>query len=283
MEHIFRFRDFIFESQEEFTDEEYALKQNYERKTQKKEPRSPEEARAYRKWYNLKKANPAAIARFMKDNTPLTEEEYVLYLKHSEKNRKGLRQEMTRAELDVYNKYQRLKDRGIDPLVNIPKKELDYTPFTEAEYDLWLNYSNKNKGRVRQEITQEEQDAYNKYQRLIRSEIDPFVNIPKREIDYTPMTGQEKELLKNVWKKRNQGRRQEITQEELKAYNKHKRLKDLQDDDSLDPSRPFTPEETALYKIYLDKMKRGETPSKLETKAANRFDFLRRLSDEDLE
>jgi hypothetical protein len=225
MEHIFRFRDFIFESQEEFTDEEYALKKSYNKKNNRKEPKTPEEARAFFKWYNFKKTNPAAIARFMKDYTPFTEEEYDLYLSYWKKYREGRRHEITQAERDAITKYKRLIDNGIDPLVNIPMKELDYTPMTE----------------------------------------------------------QEKELVKNYRKKYSMRFRHEATQEELKAYNKYARLKTLQDDVSLDPTRPFTLEETALYKIYLDKKKRGETPSRSETKAANRFDFLRSLSDEDLE
>jgi len=283
MEHIFRFRDFIFESQEEFSDEEYALKQSYTKKNNRKEPRTPEETRAYTKWNNLKKTNPAAIARFMKDNTPFTEAEYDLWLSFASKNAGGLRHERTQKERDTASKYQRLSRRGIDPFVNITGKELDYTPLTEEEYDLYLSYWKKYRERRRHEITQAERDAITKYQRLIDNGIDPLVNIPMKELDYTPMTGQEKELLKSYRKKYREGLSQEVTQEELKAYNKHKRLKDLQDDDSLDPSRPFTPEETALYKIYLDKMKREETPSSPETKAANRFDFLRGLSDEDLE
>ena len=225
MEHIFRFRDFIFESQEEFTDEEYALKQSYTKKKKRKEPGTPEERRAFTKWYNLKKTNPAAIARFMKDYTPLTQKEYDLYLKYVEKGHKGRRHE----------------------------------------------------------ITEEEREAFNKYQRLSRRGIDPFVNIPMKEIDYTHMTEQEKELVKNLWKKHKERLDHEMKREELDAYNKYGRLKDLQEDVSLDPTRPFTPEETSLYRSYLDKMKRGETPSKSETKAANRFDFLRSLSDEDLE
>jgi hypothetical protein len=227
MEHIFRFRDFIFESQEEFTDGEYALKQSYDRKVHKKEPRTPEENRAYTKWKNLKKANPVAIARFIKD--------------------------------------------------------YDYTPFTEEEYDLWLSYEKKHKKGHIQEIKEEEREANKKYHRIYRRGIDPLVNIPMKEIDYTPMTEQEKELVKNYWKKNKSGLDHEIEQEEVDAITKYNRLILLQDDVSLDPTRPFTLEETALYKIYLDKKKRGETPSRSETKAANRFDFLRGLSDEDLE
>jgi hypothetical protein len=225
MEHIFRFRDFIFESQEEFSDEEYELKKNYDRKGHKREPKTPEETRAYTKWRNLKKTNPAAIARFIKDNTPFTEEEYGLWKNQDEKYSEGRSHEITQAERDAKNKYQRLIYNGIDPLVNIPMKEIDYTPMTEQEKELLKSYRKKDRERFRHEITREELDAYNKYNRLIL----------------------------------------------------------LQDDVFLDPSRPFTPEETALYRSYLDKMKRGEAPSKSESKAANRFDFLRGLSDEDLE
>jgi hypothetical protein len=283
MEHIFRFRDFIFESQEEFTDEEYALRKNYERKTYRKEPRTPEEARAYNKWRNLKKTNPAAIARFMKDNTPLTQKEYDLYLNYSNKNAGGVRQEITQAEKDVYNKYQRLKDRGIDPFLNVIRKTHDLTPFTEAEHVLYLSYEKKHREGNIQEIKEEEKEAYRKYYRLRARGLDSLVNIPIKELDYTPMTEQEKELQKRYQSKRYRKLDHEISQEEVKAHNKYARLIFLQDDVSLDPTRPFAPEETSLYKIYLDKMKRGETPSSPETKAANRFDFLRRVSDEDLE
>jgi hypothetical protein len=283
MEHIFRFRDFIFESQEEFTDEEYALKQNYDRKRKKIEPKTPEETRAYTKWRNLKKTNPAAIARFMKDNTPLTEEEYDLWLSYEKKHREGHIQEINRKELDAYNKYQRLNYKGIDPFVNIPKKELDYTPLTEEEYVLLLRTKKKYREGRSHEIKEEEKEAYRKYYRLIDNGLDPLVNIPMKELDYTLFTKEENVLLLRAKKKYRAGLSHEITQKELEAHNKYQRLILLQDDVSLDPTRPFTPEETALYKIYLDKMKKGEAPSRSETKAANRFDFLRGLSDEDLE
>jgi hypothetical protein len=283
MEHIFRFRDFIFESQEEFTDEEYALYKNYNRKRNRKEPSTKEESRAFTKWYNLKKTNPAAIARFMKDNTPLTQEEYDLWLDYLKKYREGRSHEIKQEERDAYNKYARLSDKGIDPLVNIPKKELDYTPLNVEEDKLYKSYWKKYRKRRSHEITQEELDAYNKYQRLKNRGIDALVNIPMKELDYTLLTAEEDELRKVYGKKHNQGLRHEINQEELKAYNKYRRLKALQDDVYLDPTRPFTPEETSLYRSYLDKMKRGEPPSIPETKAANRFDFLRGLSDEDLE
>jgi hypothetical protein len=281
MEHIFRFRDFIFESQEEFSDDEYELYKNYNRKRSKKEPGTPEERRAFTKWYNLKKTNPAAIARFMKDYTPFTEEEYDLWLSYGSKNTDGSRHEIKQEERDSASKYARLRKRGIDPFVNIT--ELDYTPLTVEEDKLQKSYGKKYRMGRKHEIKEEEKEAFRKYNRLRARGLDPLVNIHKKELDYTPMSEQEKELAKSHSKKYTMGFSHEITQEELKAYNKYRRLKELQDDVSLDPSRPFTSEETFLYRSYLDKMKKGETPSSPENKAANRFDFLRGLSDEDLE
>ena len=241
MKHIKNFTIFLFES-EEFTEEDYL---NWKEFTRKKHARwrgilpnykpTEEEGESARKYRRLRKKGLDPIAPFQKKEEVFTEEDYRnlqgYYRKYSAKPRL----EPTQEERQSYNKYYRLKNRGLDPIAPFQKKEKKEEEFTKEDHLNWKEHQRKKNILPSYKPTEKERESILKYQRIRRRGLDPIAPFRKKEEEeFTKEDYLNQKQYKNKKKKGISP-----TGEERESYNKYNRLRMK----GLDPIAPFRKKE----------------------------------------
>ena len=184
MKHIKNFTIFLFES-EEFTEEDYL---NWKEFMRKKHARwrgilpnykpTEEEGESSRKYIRLRKKGLDPIAPFQKKEEVFTEEDYLNWKEYTRK--KGIlpSYKPTEEERESYNKYNRQRKKGLDPIA--PFRNLEEEEFTKEDYLNWQQYTKKKNILPNFKPTEEEREAKNKYTRQRKKGIDPIAPFRKK-------------------------------------------------------------------------------------------------------
>jgi len=265
---------------EEFTEEDRRNFQEYNKKIYAKPRLEPtqKEREAYNKYSRQKRI--LGHSPFKRQEGEFTEEDYRNLKEYNKKVNAKPKLEPTQKEKEAYNKYNRLRAKGLDPIAPFRRKEEE---FTEEDYRNFKEYSRKYQSnrintKPRLEPTEKEREAYNKYQRQ-RKISNPIAPLKKQEEEFTE---EDYRNFKEYNKKINAKPRLEPTQKEKEAYNKYNRIRTK----GLDPIAPFrrvgefTEEDYRNYQEYNKKInaKPKLEPTQKEREAYNKYYRIRRLS-----
>jgi len=180
------FEDFIYEGrykkpEEEFTQEDYLNWKEYKTKKRKNLDPTQVEKEAFNKYIRqiLKGMDP--LAKFRKvdfsnkkiEEEQFTEEDHLNYKAYISKKRTNANFTPTKEEREAWNKYQRQKNKGMDPTGPYKTgKTIEEEQFTEE--DLFHLREFEKKKRTGQDISEREREAKNKYQRQKNKGMDPI-------------------------------------------------------------------------------------------------------------
>ena len=163
---------------------------------------------------------------FIFESEEFTKENYLNWKEYIRKKKILSNYKPTEKERESYNKYQRIRTKGLDPIDPFRKKEEE--EFTKENYLNWKEY-NRKKGIS---TTEEERESFNKYNRLRTRGLDPIAPFRKKEEEFT----KENYLnLKEYRRKERSKPKLTPTEEERESFNKYNRLRTK----GLDPIAPF--------------------------------------------
>ena len=213
---------------EEFTEEDRRNFQEYIKKIYAKPRLEPtqKEREAYNKYSRQKRI--LGHSPFKRQEEEFTEEDYRNFKEYNRKIYAKPKLEPTQKEREAYNKYNRIRTKGLDPIAPFRRKEEE---FTEEDYRNYQEYNRKINAKPKLEPTQKEREAYNKYYRIRR--LSGLPSIKGQEEEFTE---EEYRNYQEYNKKVNAKPRLEPTQKEKEAYNKYQRMLTR----GLDPTAAFT-------------------------------------------
>lgn len=123
-----------------------------------------------------------------------TEEDHLNYKAYISKKRTNANFTPTKEEREAWNKYQRQKNKGMDPIGPYKTtKTIEEEQFTEEDHLNWKEYGRMKSKDPNYIPSEKEREAANKYQRIRRSGTDPLISVrnsalpkrPKKEEEFT--------------------------------------------------------------------------------------------------
>lgn len=201
------FEDFIYEGrykkpEEEFTQEDYLNWKEYKTKKRKNLDPTRVEKEAFNKYLRQMLKGMDPLAKFRKgdystkkiEEEQFTEEDHLNYKAYISKKRTNANFTPTKEEREAWNKYQRQKNKGMDPIGPYKTtKTIEEEQFTEEDYLNWKEYGRMKSKDPNYIPSEKEREAANKYQRIRRSGTDPLISVrnsalpkrPKKEEEFT--------------------------------------------------------------------------------------------------